>query len=176
MPKKVDNKKPRGAKKKADTIKKRQDLQKKKLLEFVEDSPNIGVALSRIGINRSTLGRWRDDDQNFSIELNHAMERGIEKTADNVELSLIASARDGKVPAQKYYLNNNHPRYMRSRFEEPEENPLTEERKEQIYRAVKAWSSYDHGDERYEDYELSDNDKGTVRAPIEYDDEGNMIR
>ena len=176
MPKKSPKKKLSAAAKKAETIRKRQDLLKKKLLEILEESPNIGAALARVGINRSTYSRWRDDDPNFSINVSHAIEWAIEHTADNVELALLSSARDGKVPAQKYYLSHNHPRYMPHREEESEENVLTEERKQQIYEAVKAWSSRDYGDERDEDYEVSDDDKDTVRAPIEYDDEGNMIR
>ena len=65
---------------------------------------------------------------------------------------------------------------MPRREEESEEEVLTEERKEQIYRAVKAWSSYDHGDERDEDYEVSNDDDVKKSSAIEYDDEGNMIR
>jgi len=176
MPKKTPKKKLTGAAKNAETIRKRHEFQKQKLLELLEEAPNLGAALARVGINRSTFGRWRDDDPNFSIEVRHAMERAIEHTADNVELALLSSAREGKVSAQRYYLDHNHPRYMPRREEESEEDVLTEERKEQIYQAVKAWSSYDDGDERDEDYEVSDDDDTKKSSEIEYDDEGNMIR
>ncbi len=170
-------KRPRGAEKKADTIRKRQDILKQKLLEILEEAPNLGAALSRIGINRSTFSRWREDDPNFSLDVNHAVERAIEHTADNVELALLSSVREGKVPAQKYYLHHNHPRYMPKRFEEQQANPLTEERKQQIYRAMKAWddSRGDYEDERDEDYDGSDSD---VYNPSDspYDKDGNLIK
>lgn len=170
-------KRPRGSEKKADTIRKRQDLLKQKLLEILEEAPNLGAALSRVGINRSTFGRWRDDDPNFSINVNHAIERAIEHTADNVELALLASARDGEVAAQKYYLNNNHPRYMPRRWEEQKANPLTEERKQQIYRAMKAWddSRNDYEDERDEDYDGNENDSSDSSDSL-YDEDGNLIK
>jgi len=160
MKKKVEKKKPRGAEKKAETIKQRQDFLKHKLLEILEEAPNLGAALSRVGINRSTFSRWREDDPNFSLDVNHAIERAIDHTADNVELALLASARDGKVPAQKYYLSHNHPRYMPKQWEEQVENPLTEERKEQIYRAMKAWDSRDDEDWQDSDYEIPKEEEG----------------
>lgn len=161
MAKKPKKKKLTGAQKKAETIRKRQNLLKKKLLEILEEAPNLGAALARVGINRSTLGRWREDDPNFSIELNHTIEYAIEHTADNVELSLLSAARDGKVSAQKFFLENNHPRYMSKQWEEAKANPLTEERKEEIYRAMKAWddSHNDYDDECDEDYDGSEYDE-----------------
>lgn len=151
-------KRPRGAEKKAETIRKRQDDLKKKLIELLEESANLGVALARVGINRSTLSRWKEDDPNFSIEAKHALERGIEYVADNVEISLLASARDGKFAAQKYYLDNNHPRYMKDRWEPKVENPLTEEKKKQIAECMMAWDAPETGDERDEDYEIPSDD------------------
>jgi hypothetical protein len=175
MPKKARKTKLSGAEKKADTIRQRQDLLKRKLLEILEEAPNLGAALSRVGINRSTFSRWREDDPNFSLDANQAIERAIDHTADNVELALLASARDGKVPAQKYYLHNNHPRYMPKRWEEQVANPLTEERKQQIYTAMKAWDDAhkDYADEREEDYDGSGDD---VYHPSgsPYDENGNL--
>jgi hypothetical protein len=184
MPKKaVPAKRPRGEKKKADTIKKRQDAQKMKLLELLEESPNIGVALSRIGINRSTYSRWRTEDAVFTVESNKAIERGVEKTADLVEASLLNSARDGNVQAQKYYLDNNHKRYRAKKYGElQQEDVLTEERKAQIYRAAKAWSYVDPDeDELDSDYEFVHEDENSSeptqkKAKPEYDENGYLIK
>lgn len=146
----------RGKEKKEETIRNRQEAQKKKLLEILEESPNIGAALSRIGINRSTFSRWRADNPVFTVETDKAIEHGIEKTADNVELALLNEARNGDVRAQKYYLGNNHKRYQsRKRDEEILDNILTDERKKQIADTVRAWSSVNEDeDERDEDYEI----------------------
>lgn len=154
--KKKPSKGQRGAKKKAETIEKRQSAQKIKLLEYLEEAPNIGAALSRIGINRSTYSRWRADDEVFAMEADKAIERGIEKTADNVELALLAKARDGSVQAQKYYLSNNHKRYRMNNWNSSEsESVLTEEMKKQIADTARVWSAIEQGDERVEDYVLA---------------------
>ena len=143
----------RGAKKRAATVEKRQSAQKTKLLEYLEESPNIGAALSRIGINRSTYSRWRTSDAVFTMEADEAIECGIEKTADNVELALLGKARDGSVQAQKYYLSNNHKRYRINSWDSSESRSvLTEEMKKRIANAAKVWSTIEQGDERIEDY------------------------
>lgn len=145
-----------GAKKKAETIEKRQSVQKSKLLEHLEEAPNIGVALSRVDINRSTYSRWRADDEVFAMKADEAIERGIEKTADNVELALLGKARDGSVQAQKYYLSNNHKRYRENNKGSSEsESVLTEERIKQIADTMRAWTVKETGDERDEDYVLA---------------------
>jgi hypothetical protein len=145
----------RGAQKKAETIRKRQEAQKKKIIEYLEESPNLGVALARVGINRSTFSRWREDDPNFSLEARQAAERGIEHTADKVELSLLNSAREGNVQAQKYYLGSNHPTYMtyQGQSVQMQRDELTDERKRQIEIACRAWDNKDFPDERPEDYD-----------------------
>lgn len=152
MKEEKSSKRPRGAEKKAETIRKRLEQDKEHLLGILRESPNLGVALSRTGIHRSTFNRWREDDPNFSIDARDALEEGIDKTADVVETSLISKAREGSVPAQKYYLHNNHSRYMPPHKAESIENPLTEERKKEIADAMRAWSMPERGDERLEDY------------------------
>ncbi|NQV89233.1 MAG: hypothetical protein HQ488_02835, partial [Parcubacteria group bacterium] len=141
--------------KKAETISKRQEKQKTTLIEFLQESPNIGTALSKVGINRSTYSRWRSSDPVFTTEADHAIEQGIAKTADVVEIALLNKARDGDVRAQKYYLDNNHDRYKPRHLNDAfNEHVLTEERKKQIADAMRNWSMPTEGDERDEDYYL----------------------
>jgi hypothetical protein len=154
-------KRPRGEKKKAKTIEKRQKSLKSKFLEVLEESPNISSALSRIGINRSTLSRWKDNDSLFAAKVEYALELGREKTGDIVEMSLLGKAREGDVQAQKFYLVHNHENYRPPKYEPEPESVLTEERKKQIAEAVRAWNlpprESDRGREwllpRDEDYE-----------------------
>jgi len=145
-------KKPRGGEKKAETIRQRQNPKKRKLLKILEESPNIGAALARVGIDRSTFSRWRANNQKFSLDANNAIAEGIERTADNMELSLLNSARNGDVRAQKYYLDHNHDRYKRREDRVPD-NPLTEERKAEIANCMREWSRPICGDECLDDYE-----------------------
>ncbi len=133
----------RGAKKKAETIRKRQEKEMTLLLEALEESPNLGQALTRVGINRSTYYRWRQDDQMFALNADNAMWNGREKTADMVEMSLLSKARDGNVQAQKIYLEHNHPRYKRYGLFDTEETDgkLSLERQQQISEAIQNWSN-----------------------------------
>jgi hypothetical protein len=147
------NKRPRGEKKKAKTIQKRQKSQKNKFLEILEESPNISSALSRIGINRSTLSRWRADDPTFSTSVEYALELGREKTGDIVEMSLLGKAREGDVQAQKFYLVHNHQNYRPPKYESEPESALTEEQMKQIAEAVTAGNLLNLYDERPSDYE-----------------------
>lgn len=150
-----ETKKLKGKEKKAETIRQNQKAKKKKLLEILEESSNIGAALARVGIDRSTYSRWRANDQKFSLDASNAIAEGIERTADNVELSLLNGARNGDVRAQKYYLDHNHERYKRSEDRVPD-NPLTEKRKAEIANCMMAWSRPAYpadSDERRDDYE-----------------------
>lgn len=131
----------RGADKMAASIKKRQDKEMTLLLQALEESPNLGQALARVGINRSTYYRWRQCDEVFLKNADDAIRRGIEKTADMVESSMLNSARDGNVQAQKYYLEHNHPRYKKRTLLDLLESDgrLTPEREQQIAEAMRNW-------------------------------------
>jgi len=144
----------RGSKKRQKTIQKRQDPQKQKLIALLQDSANIGVALKRVGIDRSTYSRWRASDSEFARNVDEAIELGIENTADLVETCLLSKARDGDVQAQKYYLTNNHERYREDKWRRQEKkNVLTEKMKEDIARTTFAWAYPSGSDELDEDYE-----------------------
>ena len=133
--------KPRGAEKKAETIRLRQEAQKKKLIEILRESPNISSALNRVGIDRSTFSRWKAEDYEFSAKARHAVSEGIERTADNVELSLLNNARNGDVRSQKFYLEHNHERYKPQKdiSERDGDCLLTNERLEKIKDMMIAW-------------------------------------
>jgi len=139
----------RGAKKRAKTIRKRQDTEKKRLLAVLEESPNLGHALTRVGIDRSTFWRWKQDDPIFALNADNAMWNGREKTADMVELSLLNEAKNGEVKAQKLYLEHNHPRYIRHGwFDVPEtQKGLSPERQVEITKALKNWTTKYVGDD-----------------------------
>ncbi len=152
--KKASGRGQRGIEKRQKTIRKRQDPKKQKLIAFLQDSANIGVALKRVGIDRSTYSRWRASDLEFASDADDAIELGIENTADLVETCLLSKARDGDVQAQKYYLTNNHERYREDRWKEQEKkNVLTEEMKRDIANAAFTWAYPSGSDELDEDYE-----------------------
>jgi hypothetical protein len=131
----------KGAEKKAETIRLRQEAQKKKLIEILKESPNTSSALNRVGIDRSTFSRWKADNREFFMQVCDAVSEGIERTADNVELSLLNGARNGDVRAQKFYLEHNHQRYKPSRnILERDIGPLlTNDRLKKVIEMMNAW-------------------------------------
>lgn len=181
--KRVTRKKPSKKKPAPKKVTKRRDTNKEKFLKKLEDMPIIQVAASQVGVHRSTYYRWYEEDPDFKDRADKALKSGEYFINDMMESLLIKLAKEGKITPMIFWLKHHSPKYMEiRRYEhfhkhEFEENVLTEERKEQIYRAVKAWSSYDHGDERDEDYEVDKTEESKSNSSeLEYDDDGNLIR
>lgn len=84
---------------------------KKKFLKELEKSGNIGVAAARIGIHRSTIYRWKKDDEEFSRKADEAELLGRENNNDIAEQALMLNVKDRKQPAIEYLLSHNSPRY-----------------------------------------------------------------
>lgn len=139
----------------------RRDANKEKFLQKLEDMPIIQVAASQVGVHRSTYYRWYEEDPDFKERADKALKSGEYFINDMMESLLIKLAKEGKVTPMIFWLKHHHPGYMEiRRYEhfhrhEFENQPLTEERKQQIALSMKAWStpSADE-DERDEDYEI----------------------
>lgn len=145
--------------KKAQTIKKRQDALKKKIIKTLEQQPIIQTAVAMSGVDRSTYYRWRDEDEEFREKTEGAKEQGVEFTNDMMESLLIKLAREGKVTPIIFWLKNHHPDYSEKKYFNHEhhirqDEVLTEERKREIALCISNWSEPDDGDERDEDYEF----------------------
>lgn len=151
--------------KRKETIKKRQDSNKAKFIAKLEEMPVIQVAAAQTGIDRSTYYRWRDEDPAFKEDCQKALDHGISFVNDMMESLLIKYAKEGKIAAVIFWLKNHHKLYMEiKRYEhfhkhEFQEVVLTEERKKQIAETMMKWSEPEDGDERDEDYEISDLDE-----------------
>jgi len=143
---------------KKETIRRRQNLQKKKFLEKVKETPVIQVAAAKTGIDRSTYYRWIQGDSQFKTDSEKALEQGTEFINDMMESILIKNAKADKLTAVIFWLKNHSPQYNDKRYYEhkhylEQEDVLTDERKAEIAMCVRAWSEPETGDERDEDYE-----------------------
>lgn len=154
----------------------RRDANKEKFLEKLEDMPIIQVAASQVGIHRSTYYRWYEEDADFRDRADKALKSGEYFINDMMESLLIKEAKAGKITPMIFWLKHHSPKYMEMRryhhFHEHEirDNPLTEERKEQILRAMKAWDSKDDEDWKDSDYEVPKEESSDDDSP--YDDRG----
>lgn len=139
----------------------RRDVNKEKFLQKLEEMPIVQVAASHVGVHRSTYYRWYEEDNDFKERADKALSSGNKFINDMMESMLIKLAKEGKVTPMIFWLKHHHPGYMEiRRYEhfhrhEFENQPLTEERKQQIYLAMKAWSTPNvNEDELDEDYEI----------------------
>lgn len=161
----------------------KRDAKKEEFLEKLEDMPIIQVVASQIGIHRSTYYRWYEEDSDFRDRADKALKSGEYFISDMMESLLIREAKAGKITPMIFWLKHHSPKYMEiRRYEhfhrhEFEENVLTEERKEQIYRAMKAWDDAhkDYEDERLEDYDGSGDDVFHASGSP-YDENGDLIK
>lgn len=90
---------------------------KKQLLRLLEENPNLLRACKTIGIARSTLYRWMENDTDFRDAVRDAQEIGQDTMNDYVESKLIENARNGVPRSIEFFLRHNNPRYASNRVE-----------------------------------------------------------
>jgi hypothetical protein len=127
-----------------------------KIIESLEKTPIIEIACAKLKISRSTLYRWIESEPGFRIKVEEALDTGRSIVTDVAESHLISGVKEGEKGYVKYWLSNNCVRYKKNQVEEePEEEDLTDEEKEDIANCMRAWSNPKISeDERDEDYEV----------------------
>ena len=93
--------------------------QKQEFLEQLKTVPIIQVACERLQISRATIYRWKDEDQEFSKQVDIAITQGSYLVNDLAESQLVSAIRDGELPAVKIWLNHNHFKYGAKSIKKP---------------------------------------------------------
>jgi hypothetical protein len=124
---------------KKETIQKRQDAEKKILLEHLKKIPIIQLACERTNISRPTYYRWRNEDEQFKKDSDEAMKDGKDMINDLSESQLIALIKDKNFHAIQLWLRQHHPEYgnklvVKATIEK--EDPLTSEQEALIREAL----------------------------------------
>lgn len=96
-----------------DTIAKRQETNKKLIVEQLKQTPIVQTACEKVGVSRSSYYRWRKEDNEFAQEADEALLAGKLLVNDLAESKLMSQIRDNELSAIKFWLRNNHPRYAR---------------------------------------------------------------
>ncbi|MAZ67625.1 hypothetical protein CL652_02550 [bacterium] len=142
---------------KRDTVKERQERDKKKFIDKLEESPIIQVVAAKVGVDRSTYYRWRNEDAEFREACEAAREKGIEFVNDMMESILIKNAKADKLTAVIFWLKNHSVQYSDKLYHrhkhEFDDNPLTPERIEEIARVGMAWHDVEEDDFVFEEEE-----------------------
>ena len=88
---------------------------KKKLLDELEEIPIVSIVARRVGISKSTIYKWRDEDEKFSKAMDRAIKRGRGNITDLAEGTLVTNMKKGDFRSVKYWLDNNERRYYKPR-------------------------------------------------------------
>ena len=109
-------------------------------LEQLRKNPILAVAAEKIGINRTTVHRWRKADLKFDQEVEDALAEGVNFTNDLVESVVLNAVKNNNIPAAALWLKHNSPKYS-PRLELSgtlkTDKPLTPEQEELIQKALK---------------------------------------
>lgn len=73
--------------------------------------PNIRYVCSKVGIDHSTLYRWRMKHLDFEKRLTMAMYVGRELINDVAESNIIKGVQSGDIKCSTYWLSHNSPNY-----------------------------------------------------------------
>lgn len=90
----------------------RQDQDKKKLLERLSKTPIVEVACKQAGVPRSTYYRWRKDDGAFAEACDEAIAHSSDLINDMAESQLISAIKEKNMTAIMYWLRHHHPAYI----------------------------------------------------------------
>jgi ACT domain-containing protein len=113
---------------------------KELILEQLKKIPIMMVACEKVGIARSTVYRWRDDDKKFAKELEEALTEGESLINDMSESQLLSMIREKNWSAISFWLRHRNPKFrerveVTAKFEKQEE--LTAEQEEVVREALK---------------------------------------
>jgi ACT domain-containing protein len=129
------------------------DDARKALLEQLKKTPIVQIACEKAGVSRATFYRWRKASKKFADACDKALESGSALINDMAESQLISAIRDRNITAMIFWLKSHHKAYG-TKIEltgKVDTNPMTEEQKELIKRALELSKIYPPKDQSDEE-------------------------
>lgn len=116
----------------------KKNKKKNDFLNELRKVPIILVACEKVGLSRTSVYRWRDDDPEFKKEMEEAMAEGEAFVNDMSESQVMTLIKEKNWSAISFWLRHHHPTY-RNRIEietiKPQEE-LTPEQEELFREAI----------------------------------------
>jgi len=84
---------------------------KKELLEQLQKTPVIEIAVAKTGIGRTTFYDWRRDDADFAKAVDDALRSGKELVSDVAEGNLISKIKQGHFQSLVFWLRSHRDEY-----------------------------------------------------------------
>lgn len=115
-------------------IDKRQEEQKKLLVDHLRKIPIVQVACEKLGVARATYYRWIAEDATFAAQTEEALGEGTGFINDMAESQLIGAIKEQNFAAISFWLRNRHKAYgdklkVDVRPVEQQKNPTDEQLK-----------------------------------------------
>ena len=89
----------------------KKDRTKTLFIEQIRKMPIIQVACEKLGIARSSVYRWRENDEEFAKELEEALTEGETLINEMTESRLISLIRDKNWQAISFWLRKRSPKF-----------------------------------------------------------------
>lgn len=75
-------------------------------LDVIRKTPIIQIACDKLGLSRTTIHRWRKDDEKFAKALDEALRDGRSLVTDAAISQLLTSIKNGDLNAVKFWLRH----------------------------------------------------------------------
>ena len=94
----------------------KKNTKKDEFLEQLRKIPIIQVACEKVGLSRTSIYRWKDEDEEFKKDMEKALAEGESFVNDMSESQVLALIKDQNWSAISFWLKHHHPAY-RNRVE-----------------------------------------------------------
>lgn len=106
----------------------KKDRVKDLFLEQLKKIPNVQVAVEKVGVARSTVYKWRDEDEVFRKAMEDALDEGEAMLNDLGENQLYSLMLERHYPSIQFWLRHRNPKFK----DKIEVTTRTTEEKEKI--------------------------------------------
>ncbi len=114
-------------------IDKRQEEQKKLLVDHLRKIPIVQVACEKLGVSRATYYRWIAEDATFATQTEEALSEGTGFINDMAESQLISAIKEQNFAAISFWLRNRHKAYANKvQITTPVKQELTDKEKQML--------------------------------------------
>ena len=119
----------------------KQEIGKKTIIEQLQKTPILEIALNKTEVSRRTFYRWKQNDSKFAKEVDEAMTMGKSLISDVAESQLITAIKSGDMRGIIFWLKHKKDEY-RNRVElsgsiGQVREDLTEDEVEILHQALK---------------------------------------
>ena len=118
-------------------IEKRQEKEKKLMLNALREMPIVAIACEKSGIGRTTYYNWLKEDKTFARQSEDAASEGDLYLNDMAHSQMVVLMKDKHWPAIHYRLKNRHPDYTENNDTTIKNESLTSEQEAVVRQALR---------------------------------------